>query len=92
MVNYILRLKHSLAIAFWKGESGGTKFSIELAKKKGISVYVYYYKKSPKYRTDENVHNLLTNSALQNDIVCTEEKRREKKRKERGLNRYEEQF
>ena len=44
MVNYISQFECSLVIAFWNGQSRGTKFTIELARKKGIPVYIYCYK------------------------------------------------
>ncbi|MBR6873886.1 MAG: DUF2493 domain-containing protein [Ruminococcus sp.] len=44
MINYISQSERPAVIAFWNGESRGTKFTIEQAKKKGIPVYIYYYK------------------------------------------------
>ena len=44
MVNHISQFEHPLVIAFRNGESRGTKFTIELAKKKGILDYICYYK------------------------------------------------
>ena len=50
MVNYISRFEHPLVIAFWNGESRGTKFTIELARKKGIPVFIRYYADKSKNR------------------------------------------
>ena len=44
MISYISQFERPAVIAFWNGESRGTKFTIEQAKKKGIPVYIYYYK------------------------------------------------
>ena len=30
-------------IAFWDGKSSGTKHTIEIAQKKGISIWIFYY-------------------------------------------------
>ena len=50
MVNYISQFEHPLVIAFWNGESRGTKFTIELAKKKGIPVFIRYYTNKSRNR------------------------------------------
>lgn len=44
MISYISQSERPAVIAFWNGESRGTKFTVEQAKKKGIPVYIYYYK------------------------------------------------
>ena len=44
MISHISQFERPAVIAFWNGESRGTKFTIEQAKKKGIPVYIYYYK------------------------------------------------
>lgn len=44
MINYISQSECPAVIAFWNGESRGTKFTVEQAKKRGIPVYIYYYK------------------------------------------------
>lgn len=46
MVNYILESEHRAVIAFWNGESRGTGFTIRLAEKKGIKVFIYSYTKN----------------------------------------------
>lgn len=43
MINYIKQFEKSIVIAFWNGESHGTKFTIEQAKKNNIPVYICYY-------------------------------------------------
>ncbi|MBR6045551.1 MAG: DUF2493 domain-containing protein [Ruminococcus sp.] len=44
MISYISQSERPAVIAFWNGESRGTKFTVEQAKKRGIPVYIYYYK------------------------------------------------
>ena len=44
MINYISQSECPAVIAFWNGESRGTKFTVEQAKERGIPVYIYYYK------------------------------------------------
>ena len=46
MINYIKKFDNSIVIAFWNGESHGTKFTIENAKKNDIPVYVFRYDKN----------------------------------------------
>lgn len=48
MINYFSQSKHPVVIAFWNGESRGTKFTIEQAKKRSIPVYIYHYAKQSK--------------------------------------------
>ncbi len=43
MVNYISQFEYSLVIAFRNGESRGTKFTTELAKKKCIPIFIRCY-------------------------------------------------
>lgn len=46
MVKYISKFNNSIVIAFWNGESKGTKYTIDEAKKYNIPVYVYNYSKT----------------------------------------------
>jgi len=43
MINYIKQFDNSIVIAFWNGESHGTKFTIEQANKNNIPVYICSY-------------------------------------------------
>ena len=45
MINYISQFERHVVIAFWNGESKGTRFTIEQPRKKGIPVYIRYYSK-----------------------------------------------